>query len=282
MAIQIVADSSCDIYPEEAKELGITVLPLGVHFEGIGSYEDSVTIDIATFFKHMSASKTLPKTSQVNFEAYQQTFQKILDDGDEVICLTLSKKLSGCYQSATIAKDNLGDPDTIQLVDAGGVAFYNRAIVEKALELRDQGLTLIEMKEKLDKYVPQNRLWAVIEDLNYLKKGGRLSGVSAAVGGLLGIKPIIEIKNGLIEVVHKVRGTKNAYNWIFSQVRDALKKPAETLVYFAHGNCPEDFAEFQKQAIEALNLKNIKNCRIGTTVGTYTGPRVVAIGFLEV
>lgn len=281
MAIQIIADSSCDITQDEAKQLSITVLPLGVHFEGIGSFEDSVTLDIQTFFEYMAASKTLPKTSQVNFESYEKTFQAALDAGDEVICLTLSKKLSGCYQSAVIAKDNLGAPESIQIVDAGGVAFYNRASVEKAIAMREAGATLMEMKESLQSSVPQIQLWAVIEDLNYLKKGGRLSGVSAAVGGLLGIKPIIQIKEGLIEVVNKVRGTKNAYDWIFKQVREKLKDPAKTLVYFAHGNCPEDFALFQKSAIEQINLKNIKNCHIGTTVGTYTGPRVVAIGFLE-
>lgn len=280
MAIQIVTDSSSDITQQEAKEMGITVLPLTVRFQEFGEFADGIDLTTDQFFGYMEKADDLPKTSQVNFETFEDTFKKFLDQGDQVICILLSKGLSGTYQSAAIAKENLGNPESIQLVDSKGIAFFLRALVDKALALIEEGKTLENIKEIVEYCVSRTELWAVIEDLTYLKKGGRLSAASAAVGGLLGIKPIIRITDGLIDVVHKVRGTKAAYAWIMKEARKKMKKD-DTLVYFAHGDCAEEYAKFQKQAIEELNIKRIKNCRIGTTVGTYTGPRVVALGFLE-
>lgn len=281
MAIQIITDSSSDITPAEAKEMGVTVLPLTVRFQEFGEFTDGVNLDTDTFFDYMQRSSDLPKTSQVNFEVFEETFKKFLDQGDQIICILLSKALSGTYQSAAIAKESLGNPDSIQLIDSKGIAFFIRSQVDKAVALRDEGKSLQEIKELCELYVPQTQLWAVIEDLSYLRRGGRLSATSAAVGGLLGIKPIIQIVDGLITVVHKARGTKAAYAWIMKEARKKMKSLSPTF-YFAHGSCPEDYANFQKQAIEELNIKKIKNCGIGTTVGTYTGPRVVALGFLDV
>ena len=278
MAIQIIVDSTSEVSQEQAKEMGITVIPLSVYF-GEEQYEDGIDISTDLFFDKLVKCEDLPTTSQINFLRFESEFQKHIDNGDEVLGIFLSSELSGTCQSAIIAKNNI-ESDKITIVDSQQVTLCYRLIVEKAVEMRDKGFSVAEIEKALDKLKTQVFFLAVVEDLTYLKKGGRLSATSATVGSLLGIKPIVTSKSGKIEVAHKVRGAKKAYEHIINQaIENGLNE--NTKCFIAHGQHLEAYTEFKNQLILRDISENVRECRIGSTVGTYAGPECVGICFFK-
>src|SRR5699024_4725843 len=199
--IRILTDSTSDISPSRAAQLGVEVLPLTVLF-GEESFRDGIDITSEEFYDRLSKVDTLPTTAQIPPETFIDTFQRLTADGSQVLGLFISSEMSGTYQSAMIARSIVGE-EKITIVDTHTVTFALGLLVETACLLRDQGLSLPELAAELEKLVPRCRLLAVVDTLRYLKMGGRISGVTAVVGGILGISPIISIENGLVISVGK-------------------------------------------------------------------------------
>lgn len=216
MSVRIIVDSACDITQEEAKQYGVEVLPLTTTF-GAEEYLDGVTLTPRAFFEKLIETDVLPKTSQVTPFAYQQKFREVANAGDTAVCITLSAKLSGCYQSAVIALE--GYSDRVVLVDSENVCVGEQILVRLALSLREEGKSAREIAETLERKKKDVRLIALLDTLEYLKKGGRISSTVAFAGGLLSIKPVISIENGEVVVLGKARGSKNGHNLLSELVR---------------------------------------------------------------
>lgn len=276
--VKILTDSSCDLSLERCAELGVEMLPITVHF-GEESYRANLDFSNEEFYEKLAAAAELPKTAQITPAFFEKIFRGYQESGDEVVCLFISSKMSGTLQSATVAKDILGATN-IYLPDTLNVTFALGLLVEEAVKMRDQGLSAAKIVENIQGLIPRVRLWALIDDLKYLKMGGRLSATSALVASILGICPIITLKDGLVEVVGKARGKKAAFKFIQGLVE---KEPvsADYGVSVGHAAVPETRDDFLDYFEDALKKREIYQLDIGSIVGTHTGPGAVGLAYIK-
>lgn len=276
--VKILTDSSCDLSPARCEELGVEMLPITVNF-GEESYRAHLDISNDEFYEKLAAASELPKTAQIPPAFFEKKFQEYQDSGDQVVCLFISSRMSGTLQSARLAK-NLAGASNIYLPDTLNVTFALGLLVEEAVKMRDRGLSAQEIAEETEKLVPRVRLWALIDDLKYLKMGGRLSATSALVASILGICPIITLENGLVEVVGKARGKKAAFRFIQNMVE---KEPisSDFAVTVGHAAVPktrDDFLEFMGGE---LKKREVLKLDIGSIVGTHTGPGACGLAYIR-
>lgn len=277
--IRIITDSTADLKPQRAKEIGVEVLPLSVNF-GENSYQDGVELTPEQFYEKLAAAEALPTTSQINPDRFVEVFEGHLAAGDQVLGIFLSSDLSGTFQSAVIAKDMV-DSDQLQVIDSRTVTFALGLLVEEACCLRDSGLELAELARRVTELTARIRILAVVDTLKYLKMGGRISAATAVVGGLLGISPIIAVENGKVESAGKARGRKAAFAWIEEELG---RRPADmTLpVAFGHSNALQALEENKAYfAAWAKAAPMICEGTIGAVVGTHAGPGATGIAYFE-
>lgn len=277
MSIKIITDSTCDIEMSLQKELGIDILPLTVHF-GDEEFQDGIDITKKEFYQRLRTSANSPTTSQVTPEAFEQLFKRYTDEGHEVLVLTIASKLSGTYQSAHIAKTTV-EHDSIYLVDSETTTMGLAWLVYEAVRMRDNGLDVNRMIESLESLKKKIIIYAMIENLEFLRKGGRLSSVSATLGTLLNLKPIIQVKDGVVSVVQKTRGNVKAFKWMLDKSQEDgidLTQP----VFFGHTDAPEQLERFITSSKDSLTTTSSKIIEIGITVGTHGGPGCIGIGFI--
>lgn len=275
--IELITDSTSDISQEEAAALGIRVLPLTVNF-GEESFRDGIDITNAEFYQRLREAETLPTTSQINPDSFLTIFQEVLDRGNQAVGIFLSSELSGTYQSARIARDIL-DSEDIFVIDSRHVAISLSLLVTEAVRLRDKGLTAAELTEEINALREKLRLYAVVDTLKYLKMGGRISAATAAVGGMLGITPIIAIQDGKVESAGKSRGRKAGIQWIYDRVAEDgidLSRP----LGFVHTDCTEALEAMEAAfADAAAQVPAVYRKEIGAVVGTHAGPGAAGIGY---
>lgn len=279
MSVRIITDSASDISQAEARELGIDVLPLKTIF-GDEEYSDGVTLDHAAFYHKLIESDVMPTTSQIAPVEYEENFRAALEAGDEVLCITISSKLSGCYQSANIAAEEFSGKVT--LVDSLNVAIGERILVQLALQLRDEGQSAREIAERLEQEKQNIHLVALLDTLEYLKRGGRISSTVALAGALLSIKPVIAIENGEIAILGKARGSKNGSNMLMTQVEKAGGIDFEKPFYLAYTGLSDSL--LQKYIADSAALyegmtDTLPISTIGSTIGTHAGPGAIAVAF---
>ena len=276
--VKIVTDSSCDISLQRCMELGVEMLPITVNF-GEESYRANLDISNQEFYEKLAAAQELPHTAQITPAQFEKIFQPYKESGDEVVCLFISSQMSGTLQSARVAKNILG-ADNIFLPDTLHVTFALGLLVEEAVKMRDAGLSGAEIVAKIEELVPRVRLFAMIEDLKYLKMGGRLSSTSALVASILGICPIITLKDGLVEVVGKARGKKAAFAAIRKHVE---KEPisGDYCVTMGHANAVENCQAFQAYVADLLKKREVHVQDIGSIVGTHAGPGAMGIAYIK-
>ncbi len=276
--VQIITDSTCDLGQARARELGIRILPLTVFF-GKESFLDGVELTPEQFYTRLIQSPVLPTTSQINPDRFQTAFQEALDQGDEVVGIFLSSELSGTYQSARIAQTMLDTPERVHLVDSRTVTFPMALIVEEAVRLRDAGASAAEIAAQARGLTSRIRLLAVLDTLKYLKLGGRISAATAAVGGLLGVTPLVGIVDGKVESIGKCRGRKAAFRWMKERLE---KEPIDyaRCIGFGHSHCPEALEQITTYfAGEAARAHHVVQGEIGSVVGTYAGPGATGIAY---
>ena len=275
--IELITDSTSDLSPALAAELGVRVLPLTVHF-GEESFRDGVDISNAGFYEKLRAAEALPTTAQINPETFVDVFQEVLDRGNQAVGIFISSAMSGTCQSAAIARDMLDSGD-IFVVDSQTVTFSLGLLVAEAARLRDEGLSAAQLAEELTALREKLRLYAVVDTLKYLKMGGRISTATALVGGVLGISPIITIANGLVESVGKARGRKAGIQWVKNRVSEE-KIDLSRSVSFGHSDCPEAL-EAVTGAFDELNARvpAVYRSDIGAVVGTHVGPGAAGISY---
>ena len=277
MRVKIVVDSTVDL--PAALHSRVKAVALAVRF-GEEEFLDGETITAQQFYEKLVSSEQLPTTSQPTPAAFEDAYREAVEQGDEVVCITISSRLSGTYQSATIAAEEF--PGKVFVVDSRSAAIASGALTEYALELADRGFSgqqiLGELMEKRKKL----RLYAIVDTLEYLKKGGRLSAAVALVGGMLNIKPIICVEDGEIKVVGTARGMKKAFATLTECAEKNGGKDAAMPAMLGYtGQSDEQMKKYMEEN-EVLWPGDTHTSIVGAAIGTHAGPGAVAAAFFSV
>ena len=277
--IKVITDSASDIVDHQREDL--VILPVTITF-GEEQFQDGVNLTHSMFYEKLIESDMLPVTSQVSPFAFEEAYQKVREQGDQAIVVTLSSKLSGTWQSARLAAE--GYEDVVQVVDSENASLGQHALVEYALRLIRSGLTFKEIVEKLENDKSRIRLIALLDTLEYLKKGGRISKAAAVAGSLLSIKPVIAIQRGEVAVLGKARGSKQGNNLLAEQIRLTggidFGKPF-VLGYTGLSDTMlqkyiTDHEEFWKADVDTQETSSV-----GGTIGTHIGPGAIGVAFFS-
>lgn len=275
--IEIITDSTCDLTSVQAETLGVRVLPLTVQF-GEASFRDGVDLSNAEFYERLRNAQTLPTTSQINPDAFVSAFQAALDRGNQVVAIVVSSELSGTFQSAVIAKEMLNSED-IFVVDSRQVALSLNLLVTEAARLRDEGKSAAEIAKAATELREKIRLYAVVDTLKYLKMGGRISAATAVVGGVLGITPIVAVKDGKVESAGKTRGRKAGVQWIRQQANSEELDFSRPLA-LGHTGCVEALDAVAEGFSDLMpKFTSVFSCEIGAVVGTHAGPGAAGVAY---
>lgn len=278
MSVKIIIDSTTDLIASVKERT--EVVPLTIRF-GDEEFIDGVTIDHKMFYEKLIESDVIPTTSQATPTAFVPCFDKIKEDGDSAVVITLSSKLSGTYQSACIAAE---DYDNIYVVDSGNVAIGAGVLVEYALELLDSGMSAEEIAKNVEQKKDDVILVALLDTLEYLKKGGRISAAVAFAGGVLNIKPVVSVDKGEIVMLGKARGSKQANNVLAQEIEKAggvdFDRPV-LLGYTGLSTVLLDKYIEDSKSLWAHAKSELSSTVIGSTIGTHVGPGAVAVAFFK-
>ena len=277
MKVKIIVDSTADLRPEVAEKVGI--VPLTVHF-GETEYISGVTITPQKFYEMLVESDDLPTTSQPTPAAFEDAFEKAVEAGCEVVCLTCSGKLSGTCQSANIAAAEF--PGKVHVVDSNTIAIALGILTEYAVELAEQGLSAEEIVLKLLRKRDKVKLLALVDTLEYLKKGGRISSTVALAGGLLNIKPVITIDGGVIKLLGKARGSRQGNNLLVQEIRKAGGVDFTKPVMLGYTGLSDALLQKYIQDSAAIweeHKEQLPVSVVSSVVGTHVGPGAVAVAF---
>lgn len=275
---RIIIDSSTDLTP--AIRDRVTVVPLTIHFDG-REYIDGVTIDHKKFYELLVESDALPTTSQASPAAFADVYEQVRAAGDQAVVLTVSSRLSGTYQSAVIAAE---DYPEIQVVDSLNVAIGTGILAEYALRLADRGLDAEHIALKLLRIRDKIRLVAMLDTLEYLKKGGRISKTAAVAGSLLSIKPVVCIRDGEIAILGKARGSRQGNNLLVKEIEAAGGVDFDMPLLLGYTGLNDVL--LQKYIADSAYLWEahgdaLQATCIGSVVGTHAGPGAVAVAFFQ-
>ena len=278
MTTRIIVDSTSDLL-SSVKER-VHVVPLTVHF-GKEEYVDGVTIDHKSFYEKLIETDVHPSTSQASPAAFEIEYEKAREAGESAVVITLTSKLSGTYQSATIAAE---DYDNIYIVDSGTVAIGGGILVEYALKLLDEGLNAKEIAEKLEEAKRRIVVVALVDTLEYLKKGGRISKTAAFAGGILNIKPVLSLTDGDINMIGKARGSKIGNNLLVQEIEKAGGVDFSMPLLLGYTGLSDamllKYIEDSKHIWEG-NVDEVRYTTIGSVIGTHAGPGAVAVAFFK-
>ena len=278
--VRILTDSASDISQEKATEWGITVIPLKVRF-GDEEYLDGVTLSCKDFYKKLVEKAEVPKTSQITPYEYSQEFEKAKEAGDELICLCLSSGVSGAYQSACMAA---ADYSNVYVIDTKQFCISEFIIVQRAIQLRDQGLSAKEIADTVSEDLKYAHVIAAFDTLEYLKLGGRLSSAAAFAGNFLMIKPVLTIEEGIVKILGKARGSRNKHNMLMEFVKNSGGIDYDKPTCLGYTGLSDDllikYVEDSKELYEGYEDR-IQYAEVGATIGTYAGPGAIAFAFFE-
>lgn len=277
MSVKIIVDSTADLTCEVARQ--VKIVPMTIHF-GDKQYVSGVDIDSKKFYEMLVESDVLPTTSQPTPYAFSQVFQEVVDAGDTAVCLTVSSKLSGTYQSATIAAEEF--PGKIFVVDTLTVAIGGGILAEYALQLANSGMTAEEIARDVLAQREKVRVLALVDTLEYLKKGGRISSTVAFAGGLLNIKPVISVTDGEVKMMGKARGSKQGNNLLVQEIQKSGGVDFTKPVMLGYTGLSD--ALLQKYIADSAALwegqvENLPVSIVSSVVGTHVGPGAVAVAF---
>lgn len=279
MKIRMITDSACDLLPPHRPE--VTVLPMTVTF-GTQAYQDGVDLTHHQFYEKLIEGEDLPTTSQIAPAQFEEAFRRAVEAGETVVAVVLSAKLSGTYQSACIAAAEF--PGQVFVVDSANATIGELILVERAMELMDQGLEAAAIAARLEEEKRDIRLVALLDTLEYLKRGGRVSASVALVGSLLAIKPVVAVQDGEVVVLGKARGSKNGNNLLVQEIRKTggvdFSRP------YRLGYTGLNDSLLQKYIADSAALweghtDTLPTGTVGGTIGTHVGPGAVAVAFFQ-
>lgn len=274
--IKIITDSTCDLNKDIISKYNIEVLPLLVKIEDV-TYRDGEDINLQEYLEKMESSEEFPTTTQVIPHRFEECYKKYIDDGYKIVSIHLSSKMSGTYHSACMAKGML-DTEDIVVIDSLNVTSGLGLLVLKAYKLKEEGYNIFEIEEKIQETIPHIKSALAFDSLDNLVKGGRLSKTVGAIGGLLGIKLILTIKDGEMAVIDKVRGSKKTIKTILKNLDKTGIKSGETsiLLRASDKNVLDDLrAHMNERKMDFIE------CEVGCVVGTHSGEGACGIFYVE-
>ena len=275
MKTRIIVDSTADLSPEIKAR--VYTVPLTVHF-GQEEYLDGVTIDNKTFYEKLIESDTLPTTSQATPAAFMRELEKA---GEAAIVITLASEFSGTHQSAVIAA---ADYENVYVVDSRSAAMGTGILVELAFRLLDEGMSAEEIKQALEKEKEKIIIVALVDTLEYLKRGGRTSKAVAFAGGVLNIKPVLSVIDGEIQLLGKARGSKMGNNLLIQEINRVGGIDFNKPVLLGYSGISDalllKYIEDSRHIWEG-NLKEIRYTTVGSVIGTHVGPGAVVVAFFK-
>ena len=278
MNTRIIVDSTSDLLPEIREQ--VYVVPLTVHF-GQEEYVDGVTIDHKAFYEKLIETDVHPTTSQASPAAFEAEYEKAREAGEAAVVITLTSKLSGTFQSATIASE---DYDNIYIVDSGTAAIGGGILVEYALELLGEGLGAREIAARLEEAKKRIIVVALVDTLEYLKKGGRISKTAAFAGTVLNIKPVLAVEDGEIKMLGKARGSRMGNNLLVQEIEKAGGVDFSMPLLLGYTGLSDamllKYIEDSKYLWEG-NVDGVRYTTIGSVIGTHAGPGAVAVAFFK-
>ncbi len=277
MSVHIIVDSSCDLTPSIRNKL--TVVHMSVFF-GNHEYVDGVTIDHKTFYEKLIESDELPHTSQIPPHTFTELFRVITEVGDTAVVLPISSSLSGTYQNAVLAAQDF--PGQIFVVDTENAAIGHGILAELGLRLAEKGCSASEIAAYLAVERKNVRLIAMVDTLEYLKRGGRISKTAAFAGSLLSIKPVINVSAGVINVLGKARGSKQGNNLLVSEIGKAGGVDFSKPVLLGYTGLSDVLLQKYIEDSRALWVNGtdaLPVAPIGSVIGTHVGPGAIAVAF---
>ena len=272
--VKIVVDSTADLRPQIRER--VDVVPLTVHF-GEEEYVDGVDLSAAAFYKKLQTAKKLPTTSQAAPYAFAEVFEKAVDNGDDVVALVVSGALSGTCQSANIAAADY--PGRVFVVDSRNIAIGLSILTEFALDLVDRGMSAAEIAAELEQVKHKVRLMAVVDTLEFLQRGGRVSKTVAIAGGMLSVKPIIALEDGVIKMTGKARGNKQANAQMDAMVLKVGIDYDKPCMLGYTGTSDELLCKYRAQS--EVWTGDVFGNIVSGVVGTHAGPGAVAVAFFS-
>ncbi|HHE41116.1 MAG TPA: DegV family protein [Dehalococcoidia bacterium] len=277
MTVRIVTDSTADLPDFLVAELGITVVPLHIHF-GEETYEDGVTISKDEFYKRLVTSPKLPKTSAPSSGAFTETYAQLAEETDEIVSIHISSRLSATYQSATVARDTFPAETSISVVDSRFATIGLGLIVEQAARMARSGERAAIIVKEVEAAISRTHLFGVVDTLEYLHKGGRIGMASALLGSLLKVKPIIGVRDGIVHPIERVRGREKAFDRLVEMVS---KFETISRLAVAHTTAEDEMERLVERLSGFFPPEKMMCSRCGATLGTYLGPDTLCIALLQ-
>ena len=278
MSVQIIIDSTVDVAARYRDRF--RVVPLTIHF-GDEEWVDGVTLDKTRFYERLIETDQLPTTSQATPQAFADVLEDVKWAGDSAVILTLSSKLSGTYQSACIAAAEYED---VFVVDTQTAAIGSGILAEYALDCVAQGMSARELAAHLEQKREDVCLLALLDTLEYLKRGGRISKTVALAGGLLNIKPVITVQKGEVALIGKARGSKKGNNLLVEKIAESGGIDFSLPILLGYSGLSNVYLQKyveDSRAIWEQGTKSLEATLISGVIGTHTGPGVVAVAFFK-
>ena len=279
MAVRIVVDSTVDVNPKIADK--ISVVPMTVHF-GDETYVQGVDITNQQFYEKLIESDVMPTTSQATPFAFEEVFREITDAGDTAVVITLSSKLSGTCQSAAVAAAEF--PGKIWVVDSDTVTIGSGILAEYALAMADEGTDAAGIARELELCKGRCHVLAMLDTLEYLKRGGRISKATAFAGELLSIKPVVCVQEGQIQMLGKARGSKQGNNLLVQEIQKAGGVDFDKPLLLGYTGLSDVLLTKYMEDSKALwenGTDQLRTTLIGSVIGTHAGPGAVAVAFFS-
>ncbi len=285
MRYQIITDSTGDLTPELIQSLGVTVIPMEFTVDGKSyrNYPDGHEMSAKSFYDLLRAGKT-STTAQINANEFTQWAEPILQAGEDILYIAFSSGLSGTCQSAFLAKQELSEKypqRKIYVVDSLCASMGEGLLVYYAAKLQQAEKSIDEVYQ----WLQENKLhlchWFTVDDLNHLKRGGRVSSAAALFGTMLGIKPVLHVDDaGHLIPVSKIRGRRQSLDALVAHMEETVANPEDQVIFISHGDCLQDAQYVAEKIRSKWNVKDIILNEIGPVIGTHSGPGTVALFFL--
>ena len=275
MVVRIVTDSTADLTQEQQQAAGITVVPLNVHF-GDQVFRDHVDLTADEFFRRLKASPQLPRTSQPAVGVFEEAYRTLRENGDEIVSVHLSSKVSGTYNSALMAAKGI-DEKAIDVVDSLSTSMALGFMALEAAKLARAGKDRATITERLRALVPKARVICVVDTLTYLERGGRIGRARALLGSLLNVKPILQLKDGEVVPLGRARGRPQA----LTRLVELLERDGHvSQLAIMHGAARADAEQLRERVAASYPGLDILLTEIGAVLGTHTGPGVIGFTYL--
>ena len=276
MTVRVITDSTADLPPEVAAELGIEVVPLNVHF-GTDTFRDGIDLSADEFYERLVASPRPPTTSQPSVGAFLEVYQKTLEEADGIVSVHISAKVSGTWNSSVQAREQLSDPSQVEVVDTGQASMGLGWVAVAAARAAQAGASLEEVAGVARSAAEQVRVLFLVDTLEYLQKGGRIGKAQAMFGSVLSIKPLLTIQDGEVHPLERVRTRGKGVARLVQMVQEAAPLQTLAVLYTTTEDEARALAERLRPCVPS---GEVIVGRLGTVVGTYAGPGLLGVGWV--